>query len=140
MATADSDLFSSFSLPEGALKLEYTLTNGQMFRWRKTPDGWWDAVSGNKLLRIREMSQDGDEAIFAYQTFPHAEDLNLVRRFLRLDVDLQALYESWRASDEYLGSLADRFAGLRLVLQEPEECLLSFICSTANFIPRIMKA
>jgi N-glycosylase/DNA lyase len=43
-------------------------------------------------------------------------------------------------ADPYLGSLGERFRGLRIVAQDPEECLLSFICSTANYIPRIMKA
>jgi N-glycosylase/DNA lyase len=111
-----------------------------MFRWRKGVDGWWDAVSGSRLLRIRDVTESEAESRFAYQTFPQIDDIDFIRRFLRLDVDLEALYESWRTSDDYLGSLADRFSGLRLVLQEPEECLLSFICSTANFIPRIMKA
>ena len=77
---------------------------------------------------------------FEYHIWPAGQGDEFVRRFFRLDVDLPTLYEAWRAADPYLGSLTERFTGLRLVLQEPEECLLSFICSTANFIPRIMRA
>jgi N-glycosylase/DNA lyase len=140
MSATDIERYPTLNLPVGSLHLEYTLTNGQLFRWRKTPDGWWDAVTGRKMLRIRPLGESGEFAQFAYQTYPHAEDLDFVQQFFRLDVDLEALYESWRVSDDYLGRLAERFTGLRIVLQEPEECLLSFICSTANFIPRIMKA
>lgn len=127
--------------PAGLLNLEYTLSNGQMFRWRQTNDGWWDAITGARMIRIRPLVLGaGGVDKFEYQTLPGAPDPDFINRFFRLDVDLEALYTSWREADPYLGSLADRFRGLRIALQEPEGCLLSFICSTANFIPRIMKA
>jgi N-glycosylase/DNA lyase len=127
--------------PKGLLHLEYTLSNGQTFRWRQLPDGWWDAVTGGNLIRIRQIeSADTDLDTFEYHTLPGEPDEVLIRHFFRLDVDLDGLYESWREEDPHLGSLAERFRGLRIVLQKPEECLLSFMCSTANFIPRIMKA
>lgn len=127
--------------PRGMLNLEYTLSNGQMFRWRKAGEGWWDAVSGKNLLRIRQLEgRTEGQDLFEYSTVPGEGGEAFVRRFLRLNVDLVPVYESWQAADPYLGTLGERFRGLRIVLQEPEECLLSFICSTANFIPRIMKA
>jgi N-glycosylase/DNA lyase len=127
--------------PSGMLNLEYTLTNGQMFRWRQSADGWWDAVTGSRVIRIRAAeSNDPEVDRFDFQTFPGDPDEEFVRRFLRSDVNLGQVYASWKEADPYLGGLTERFTGLRIVLQEPEECLLSFICSTANFIPRIMKA
>lgn len=132
---------SVLEYPAGLLDLEFTLSNGQMFRWRKTDDGWWDAVSGSRMLRIRKVQgADADVGRFEFYTYPEPDDVAFVQRFLRLEVDLPSIYESWQAADPYLGSLALRFKGLRIVLQRPDECLLSFICSTANFIPRIMKA
>src|SRR5439155_4839106 len=85
-------------------------------------------------------SEDRTYDRFEFYTFPEGPDEPFVRQFFRLDVDLEPVYSEWREADPYLGGLAKRFRGLRLVRQEPEECLLSFICSTANFIPRIMKA
>ncbi len=127
--------------PKGLLNLEYTLTNGQMFRWRKADSGWWDAVSGSTLLRIRHTGQGSNEKdTFEFQTLPGEPDLRFLERFLRLDVDLDGLYASWMEADAHLGGLGERFRGLRIVRQEPEECLLSFICSTANFIPNIMRS
>ncbi len=127
--------------PTGMLNLEYTLSNGQMFRWRRAGDAWWEAITGPTLIRIRQAGREGDRGDrFEFYIWPAERGEAFVSRFFRLDVDLPALYGSWRAADPYLGSLTERFAGLRLVLQEPEECLLSFICSTANFIPRIMRA
>ncbi|MFL5735661.1 MAG: DNA glycosylase [Chloroflexia bacterium] len=127
--------------PAGMLHLEYTLTNGQIFRWKKLPDGWWTAAAADRVLRIRpvESTAPGEDE-FEYDTFPGDLDERFVRDFFRLDVDLAPIYHSWREADPYLGTLAEKFQGLRIVKQDPEECLLSFICSTANFIPRIMKA
>jgi N-glycosylase/DNA lyase len=137
-AKADTGLLE---YPVGTLDLEYTLTNGQLFRWRKGNDGWWDVVTGNRAISMKVLSgEDQSTQRFEYRTYPHPTDRAFVERFFRVDVNLPDLYQSWEASDPYLGSLTRRFTGLRLVLQDPEECLLSFICSTANFIPRIMKA
>ncbi len=141
MSLNDAERAGTLEYPDGLLHLEYTLSNGQMFRWRQTPDGWWDVVTGNRMIRIRKVgvaSRDVDR--FEFFTYPGELDRGLIERFFRLDVDLENVYDSWREADPYLGSLADRFNGLRIVRQDPEECLLSFMCSTANFIPRIMKA
>src|SRR5437868_15489897 len=104
--------------PAGMLHLEYTLSNGQMFRWRQTNDGWWDAVTGSRMVRIRqvESGQDGTDR-FEFFTHPGEPDEAFVRDFFRLDVDLGPVYDSWREADPYLGSLGERFRGLRLVKQ-----------------------
>lgn len=127
--------------PAGLLNLEFTLTNGQLFRWRKAADGWWDVVTRSRVISIRRvLSDDADSDCFEFRLYPGDADTGLVSTFFRLDVDLVPIYHSWSEADPYLGSLTGKFGGLRVVLQDPEECLLQFICSTANFIPRIMKA
>lgn len=140
MGTSVSEEIGTIELPSGTLNLEFTLTNGQIFRWRKLEGEWWDVVSGANLIRVRSLASEGETERFEYQTFPQPMDRDLFDTFFRLDVDLDSIYQQWRAADAHLGSLCSRFAGLRLVKQIPDECLLSFICSTANFIPRIMKA
>lgn len=141
MTNRNEEVPGELLLPAGQLNLEYTFANGQLFRWRHTKDGWWDVVSAERMLRIRQagITVSGTER-FEYFTYPAVGDEEFVRAFLRLDVDVENLYASWRGADPYLFSLSERFSGLRIVKQDPEECLLSFICSTANFIPRIMKA
>src|SRR5687767_3614665 len=128
----DDNSQGSLSLAADQLDLEHTLSNGQLFRWRRSKDGWWDVVTGGTLLRMRAVAGDKNEsAPFKFMTYPRPADTEFVRDFLRLDVDLAALYKAWKGADPYLGSLGNRFAGLRIVRQDPEECLLSFICSTA---------
>src|SRR4029079_10820646 len=100
---------------KGLLNLEYTLSNGQMFRRRQTADGWWEAVTGDRLIRIRKVGS-GDDGLdtFEFWTYPGEPDEEVILRFFRLDVDLEGLYESWRDEDKHLGDLAGRFRGLRI--------------------------
>ena len=141
MGKAEQEAKGTLVYPKGLLNLEYTLSNGQMFRWRQSADDWWEAVTGERLIRIRKADGVDDSTdTFEFYTYPGEPDEGVIRSFFRLDVDLEILYKSWREEDKHLGELADRFRGLRIVAQKPDECLLSFMCSTANFIPRIMKA
>ncbi|HUS14016.1 MAG TPA: DNA glycosylase [Chloroflexia bacterium] len=142
----------SFLLPAGTLHLERTLANGQCFRWRRNPaqksapageEHWLGIVSDRVLALSRYPGQEGAEDRITYQVQPPGEpdaDAAWVRAYLRLDVDLAAVYADWRARDPYLGQLTTTLAGLRLVDQAAEECLLSFCCSKANAIPRIQRA
>ncbi|MBI2842212.1 MAG: hypothetical protein HYX78_02305 [Armatimonadetes bacterium] len=121
--------------PKQYLNLRYTLTCGQAFRWRLDNEGFWSAPVRGKVIRIKE-SSDG----FLWETLPGEPYLALLRSCFRLDTDVPSIYSHLARSDEHVSELIERFSGLRLLRQEPEECLLSYICSTANSVPRIMKA
>ena len=52
---------------------------------------------------------------------------------------LTKLYQEWSKADERLAIIAKCIPGVRIIEQDPFECLLSFICSSNNNIPRITK-
>ncbi len=62
-----------------------------------------------------------------------------LRSYFQLSTDLTALYATWSAADERLSQIAACLPGMRLIRQEPWECLISFICSSNNNIPRIVQ-
>lgn len=64
----------------------------------------------------------------------------LVHDYLRLSDDVISIQAALGASDPHLKLVMERFYGLRLVRQDPNEALLSFVCSAANSIPRISRA
>lgn len=119
--------------PRDLLDLRYTLACGQAFRWSVDNEGWWAAPVKGKIIRIKECD-DG----FLWDTLPGAPDFSIVADYFRLDTDVNKIYEHLAASDIHLERLVAKYRGLRLVRQDPEETLLSFICSTANSVPRIM--
>ena len=62
----------------------------------------------------------------------------LLRDYLGLGTDLERVYESMR-DDERLREATQRYPGMRILRQDPWECLVSFICSSASNIPRITR-
>lgn len=53
------------------------------------------------------------------------ENLAFIRDYFQLDVDLVNLYDSWSSCDPVFNGLRGRFVGIRMLRQDPWECLMS---------------
>ena len=108
------------------------LLGGQAFRWR-LEDGWFQSVLFNNIIKTRQV----DEGV-EFTCGPDDESVvaPLFRDYLRLDDDLQAIGASI-SKGEQISAAVSRYQGLRILRQEPWECLVSFICSANSNIPRI---
>ena len=116
--------------PSTPFDLDCTLKCGQSFRWEKLR-GWWYGVVEGKVVKIRQI---GDKLLF--QILPEGVEADFVENYFRLDDNLpQILSEINR--DEHIGMAIQRFHGLRIIRQEPWECLISYICATNKNIPAI---
>jgi N-glycosylase/DNA lyase len=62
-----------------------------------------------------------------------------IKDLFQLETKLKPLYNDWSNSDIRLGKIAKCIPGVRIIRQDPIECLFSFICSSNNNIPRITK-
>ncbi|MDD1667189.1 MAG: 8-oxoguanine DNA glycosylase, partial [Methanomicrobiales archaeon] len=91
--------------------------------------GWGGGVVAERLWRLR---QDGDRVIYAG---PKGQE---VRHYLALDEDLPAILSSVDRDPVIHRSIA-ACQGLRILMQDPWEILVSFICATNTNIPRIRK-
>jgi len=114
------------------LDLASTLLSGQSFRWQRDAE-WFEGVVFNNIVRMRQ-----DVAGIEFTSAPDDESFvrPLVRDYLALEVDLEGIYASIGADDRLKAAIA-RYRGLRVLRQDPWECLVSFICSSASNIPRI---
>ena len=112
--------------------LEHSLCCGQLFRWQKLGDWWYGVVAG----RVVKIKQSGERLIF--QVFPETQNQKFVENYLRLDDDLLSIM-SEISKDDHMMKAIDLFGGLRIVRQEPWECLISYICATYKNIPAIKK-
>eukprot|EP00474_Spongospora_subterranea_P002634 CRZ03092.1 hypothetical protein [Spongospora subterranea] len=124
-----------------------TLTNGQCFGWRHQPgiqeDDQFTGVLCDQVLQIRQ-SDPMSMALYRVAIPHHNNDQGQVSKsrtrlhhFLRSDADLSAHYKQWASSDLQFSAFPEHFAGIRLLQQDPVECLFSFICSSNNHITRI---
>jgi N-glycosylase/DNA lyase len=106
--------------------LDHTLSCGQVFRWEKN-DHWTGIVNG----AVIHAKQDGDELEIESSL---AKDT--IIDYFRLDDDIGKIYASINR-DEKIASLINKYRGLRLIRQDPWECLISYICSSNNTIRNI---
>lgn len=116
------------------LDLASILESGQAFRWRKD-SGWFVGVIFNNIVKIRQ-TVEGME--FACGSDDESVIEPLVRDYLRLHDDLDAIYDVL-SFDKRIAAGASLYPGMRILRQEPWECLVSFICSANSNIPRISK-
>ena len=118
----------------GPFSLEHTLESGQAFRWRRENDWYWGVVAG-VIFKVRETASGVE---FLSGPASEMEAAPVLFSYLRLDDDLPAIYRELRR-DARLAEAVERYPGLRLVRQEPWECLVSFVISAFSNIPRITK-
>jgi N-glycosylase/DNA lyase len=122
----------TFDYDPSEFSLDHTLASGQAFRWKRMPDGRWVGVLGRSVIGIR---QDGK--LFSWWALGDQVDEASIRDYFQLDVDTGEIVRRIEEADPQAGAAARRWSGLRLARQDPEENILSFVCSTANSVPRI---
>jgi len=110
--------------------LKETLSCGQVFRWHEN-GGWWQGVAHGRLLRIR---QEEDRLLYS------GCDEDFLVYYFHLDADLDKILSSVK-KDDHISAAIKEHMGLRIIRQEPWECLLTYICAqNANiaFIERML--
>jgi N-glycosylase/DNA lyase len=119
--------------------LAATLNSGQAFRWRLI-DGAWEGVIHNRWVRLRQWDTTeaqglGSSCIEATACTPQA-DWTWLTGYLRLDEDHAEMLATF-PDDAPMRTARAHCQGLRLLRQEPWECLASFILSSTKQIVQI---
>lgn len=117
------------------LDLDETLDCGQAFRWKKVGSDYQCTYEGHFLDSFLTVSQCGNGKFIFHDT---SEDdfIRVWTDYFDLDTDYSELKR--RFSEDKTLAEACRFAGgIRLLRQDAWECLISFIISQNNNIPRI---
>jgi len=159
----DNQEFQDLNVPPSELRPSATLTTGQCFHWKallssddlqgsNTNKSAWgthnatdwigtlrDSVSGTSIVvAIRETPET---TLFRVVSAPVDFDVRsfLISYFQLAEASMEELYATWSKKCSRLRAIAHHIPGVRIVDQDPFECLISFICSSNNNIPRITK-
>jgi len=129
--------------------LKNTLYNGQLFNWIETSRNTHVGVIRDHVVELCEDSNSGDIDFRCISTHSSCdkEVITLLNELFQLNVSLETLYETWignlnddtNINDIQSKVILSTINGIRLVQQEPLECLFSFITSSNNNIGRIDK-
>ncbi|KAK6501808.1 8-oxoguanine glycosylase ogg1 [Arthrobotrys musiformis] len=149
MAKGRATAWAQLPISLNQLCLATVLRCGQTFRWKASGPDEWSCGFSDRIISLRQSSTH----LHYRATFPplpksqkpkpqeeekeQKETLEIVKNYLNLSVDLASLYEKWSQKDPNFKRKAGEFGGVRMLRQEPWECLIGFICSSNNNISRI---
>ena len=132
-ATQPIDLVAAASFDAGQpVDLEACLLGGQAHRWKRDGD-WYSSVLWGNLIITR---QHGTTVKLLSSHSDPAALIPKFRHYLRLDDDLPAIYADI-TRDSNVSAQVKRYPGLRVLRQEPWECLVAYICSANSNIETI---
>ena len=113
-------------------QLELSWLRSHAFRWIEW-HGRYYGVIDCQAVKVRQ-SVDGVEFHRnASEGCPQA----LVQAYFRLDQNMRPVHDALRQVDATMSGLVERYGAMRLLRQDPWECLVSYICSQNNNIDRI---
>tara|TARA_B100001964_G_scaffold5709_2_gene6115 strand:- start:2913 stop:3752 length:840 start_codon:yes stop_codon:yes gene_type:complete len=104
------------------IDVENSINSGQVFLWKKNETNWY-GVNGQDILQV-----DKNGKINSYQ--------NLKIDFFRKSDDIEKIIKSI-SKDKTVKMAVKKYQGLRILRQDPFQCLISFIVSSNSNIPKI---
>jgi N-glycosylase/DNA lyase len=110
--------------------LAATLASGQAFRWQRHDSGWTGVIA-KRWVRLQT-----DQSSITADTAEPVADWGWLADYLQLDLDLEAVLRTF-PEDEPMRAALRACRGLRLLRQDPWECLASFILSSTKQIAQI---
>ena len=116
-----------------SLNLDQTLDCGQAFRWEKQTDGSYTGVAMGRV--INACMQDD---VLVLHNCSEADFYAVWKRYFDLDRSYELIKQTLSA-DPVLSNAIKYGEGIRLLNQDAWECIVSFIISASNNIPRIKK-
>ena len=118
-----------------SFNLEHIFECGQCFRWNKEEDGSYTGVINNSVINVKK---EDTTIIFTGKSngvsFEHT-----MKEYFDLATDYREYKNKLSAVDEYLKESIAFGEGIRILKQDLWECIISFIISANNNIPRIKK-
>ncbi|MGH7951195.1 MAG: DNA-3-methyladenine glycosylase family protein [Limisphaerales bacterium] len=124
--------------------LTATLDSGQVFRWQQKGNSWIGVV-GKNFVRLTQTGNGifaelvGQASCLSKKNAgetPAPPNWDWLREFLQTEIDLEKILKTF-PNDEPMNNAVAACRGLRILRQQPWECLASFILSSTKQIVQI---
>jgi len=104
------------------INVENSINSGQIFLWKKTR-GYWYGINGQDILRV-----DKNGVVNSFQN----SKIDFFRKNDNLDEIIKSI-----SKDKTVRKAVKQYLGLRILRQDPFQCLISFIISSNSNIQKI---
>jgi len=115
------------------INVHSTINSGQYFLWEKRNNSWY-GIYEDSVLKIT-LPDNKNNLIYKYDSFPRIEDWQ--KYVFRLDDKYDEIIDEISRKDRIIENITREYFGLRIMRQKPIQCIISFLCSSNNNIPRI---
>ncbi len=105
-----------------SINVENSINSGQVFLWRRNGTFWY-GVNGQNILKV-----DKDAKITSYQK----KKIDFFRKSDDMDMIIKSI-----TKDKIVRIAVKKYQGMRILRQDPFQCLISFIISANSNIPKI---
>lgn len=154
--------FVTLGVSPQELRPSRTLTTGQCFHWTAVPSKnehmasktsatkssawgthnateWIGTIRSNNESVVLVIRETPNETLYRPLTSTTLDLPSLLNDYFQTEENLASLYQEWSSQCARVKTIAGCLQGVRIINQDPFECLISFICSSNNNIPRITK-
>ena len=114
------------------LDLDNTICCGQIFRYEKLEDDSYIVILKDRVVKLKYI----DNKLYIDSNNVNNIE-NVIREYLDLDRDYISIIENIKECDDILGKYLDRSIGLKMIKQDPIECIVSYIISQNNSVRNI---
>lgn len=115
------------------INVHSTINSGQYFLWEKRNNSWY-GIYDDSILKITSHKYRNN-LVYEHDSFPRIEDWQ--QHVFRLDDKYDEIINEISKKDRIIEKITKEHFGLRIMRQEPIQCIISFLCSSNNNIPRI---
>ena len=135
---------SSLCLNQAILNLEISINSGQMFLWKRIDNAWY-GIYGEHILKFSTYAADplqqnkninNNDRFIEFYSFPAMKGWE--QHVFRLDDDIKYILSSF-SKDTLVSEAIRRYPGLRLMRQDPYQCMFSFLCASNTNILMIRR-
>ena len=109
---------------------------GQCFRWNKNQDNSFTGVVKNTVINVKK---ENNKIIFSGICNEDCDFETFIKEYFDLGTDYTIYKNKLSKIDSYLKESIEFGNGIRILKQDLWECIISFIISANNNIPRIKK-
>lgn len=115
--------------------LENTITCGQIFRFNREEDNSFTIVMSDRVINLK---YDNNNLYVDSNKEDNLE--SIVKEYLDLDRDYMSIIKDIKIRDAGLSECVDKSIGLKMIKQEPIECIISYIISANNSVRNIQNS
>lgn len=117
-----------------SFNLQHIFECGQCFRWNIQDDGSYIGVIQDAVIKVKK---DNNKIIF--NGVMNADIKEVVEKYFDLNTNYEKIKSELSKIDEFMKQSTEFGEGIRILKQDLWECIISFIISANNNIPRIKK-